>query len=196
MVIIATVILVVGLVCYMIMRAMMNSPFGRLMRAVRENEVTLESTGKNVTNIRRQIMMFGSGIMAVSGVLVSYYYSYVQHVMYDRVTYTFWPWLMITVGGLGNNTGSYLGTLLCVALLKALNVMKQGVGVLLIGTKWIKLIDIFEDMILGAFLIVFMIYKPRGLMPEKSLHINGVDYVGIIRDESRSGDSPGGSSAP
>ena len=196
MVIIATVILLVGLVCYMIMRAMMNSPFGRLMRAVRENEVTLESTGKNVTNIRRQIMMFGSGIMAVSGVLVSYYYSYVQYVMYDRVTYTFWPWLMITVGGLGNNAGSYLGTLLCVALLKALNVMKQGVGVLLIGTKWIKLIDIFEDLFLGAFLIIFMIYKPRGLVPEKSLSIKGVDYVGIIMDESRSGDSSGGSSAP
>jgi len=196
MVIIATVILVVGLVCYMIMQAMMNSPFGRLMRAVRENEVTLESTGKNVAKIRRQIMMFGSGIMAVSGVLVSYYYLFVQHVMYDRVTYTFWPWLMITVGGLGSNAGSYLGTLLCVALLKALNIMKQGVGVLLIGSKWIKLIDIFEDMILGAFLIIFMIYKPRGLVPEKSLHIKGVDYVGIMRDESRAGDSSGGSSAP
>jgi len=153
----------------MIMLAMMNSPFGRLMRALRENEVTLESTGKNVADIRRQIMMFGSGIMAVSGVLVSYYYGYVQHVMYDRVTYTFWPWLMITVGGLGNNAGSYLGTLLCVALLKALNVMKQGVGVLLIGTRWIKLVDIFEDMILGAFLLIFMIYKPRGSCPRRAL---------------------------
>ena len=112
------------------------------------------------------------------------------------MTYTFWPWLMITVGGLGSNAGSYLGTLLCVALLKALNIMKQGVGVLLIGSKWIKLIDIFEDMILGAFLIIFMIYKPRGLVPEKSLHIKGVNYVGIIRDESRAGDSSGGSSAP
>ena len=48
----------------------------------------------------------------------------------------------------------------------------------------------------GAFLIVFMIYEPRGLVPEKSLHINGVDYVGIMRDESRAGDSSGGSSAP
>ena len=48
----------------------------------------------------------------------------------------------------------------------------------------------------GAFLIVFIIYKPRGLVPEKSLHINGVDYVGIMRDEPRDGDSSGGSSAP
>jgi branched-chain amino acid transport system permease protein len=195
MVIIATVILVVGLTCYLIMRAMMNSPFGRLMRALRDNEVTLESAGKNVTNIRRQVMMFGSGIMALSGVLVSYYYSYVQHTMYDRVTYTFWPWLMITLGGLGNNAGSYLGTLLCVAVLKALNVMKQGVGVLLIGTKWIKLIDIFEDLFLGAFLILFMIYRPRGLVPEKNLSIDGVDYVGMVREGPRPG-APGDSSDP
>jgi len=48
----------------------------------------------------------------------------------------------------------------------------------------------------GAFFIVFMIYKPRGLVPEKSLNINGVDYVGIMRDESRAGDSSGSSSAP
>ncbi len=74
--------------------------------------------------------------------------------------------------------------------------MKQGVGVLLIGTKWIKLIDIFDDLIMGAFLILVMIYRPRGLLPEKSLSINGVDYVGIMRDEPRSGDSSGGSSAP
>ena len=51
-------------------------------------------------------------------------------------------------------------------------------------------------MILGAFLIIFMIYKPRGLVPEKSLNIKGVDYVGIMRDESRADDSSGGSSAP
>lgn len=100
MIIIATVILLVGLACYLIVSAMMNSPFGRLMRALRENEVTLESTGKNVTDIRRQIMTLGSGVMALSGVLVSYYYSYVQYAMYDRVTYTLWPWLMITLGGL------------------------------------------------------------------------------------------------
>ena len=48
----------------------------------------------------------------------------------------------------------------------------------------------------GAFLLVFMIYKPRGLVPEKDLNINGVDYVGIMRDESRAGDSSVGSSAP
>lgn len=181
MVILALVILSVGLVCFFIMRAMMNSPFGRLMKAVRENEMALESTGKNVAEVRRQVMMFGSGIMAFSGVLLSFYYSYVQHTMYDRVTYTFWPWLMITVGGLGNNAGAYVGTLLCVSILKGLNISKQSIGPLLIGTEWIKVIGYLESLILGALLLVFLIFRPQGLVPEKSLMIRGVNYKELLR---------------
>ena len=183
MVILATAILSVGLVCFFIMRAMMNSPFGRLMRAVRENEVSLESTGKNVATVRRGVMMFGSGIMALSGVLLSYYYSFVQHTMFDRMSYTFWPWLMITIGGLGNNTGAYLGTLVCVSIIKALNISKQTLGPLLVGTMWIKLVGYFEEIILSTLLLVFLIFKPRGLVPEKILMIKGVDYNRVIKGE-------------
>jgi len=181
MVILATVIMLVGLVCFFIMRAMMNSPFGRLMKAVRENEMALESTGKNVAEVRRQVMMFGGGIMALSGVLLSYYYCYVQHTMYDRVTYTFWPWLMITVGGLGNNAGAYLGTLLCVSILKGLNLSKQSLGPILIGTQWIKVISYLENMILGALLLIFLMFRPQGLIPEKNLMIRGVNYLKVLR---------------
>lgn len=187
MVILAMVILVVGLVAYIIINTMVNSPFGRLMRSVRDNEMTLQSTGKNVAQLRSQVMMFGSGIMALSGVLLAFYYSYVQYNMYSRVDYTFWPWLMITIGGLGSNGGSYVGALTCVSIIKGLNLSKQSIGPLLIGTKWIKLINYFEDMLLGLLLLLFLMFKPRGLIPEKNLVIKKVDYIGIVTDdESRS----------
>jgi len=180
MVIIAMVILSVGLFAYIIINTMVNSPFGRLMRSVRDNEMTLQSTGKNVAKLRSQVMMFGSGVMALSGVLLAYYYTFVQYNMYSRVDYTFWPWLMITIGGLGSNGGSYVGALTCVSIIKGLNLTKQGIGPLLIGTRWIKLINYFEDLILGALLLVFLIFKPRGIIPEKNLVIKGVDYIKII----------------
>ncbi len=180
MVIIALVILIVGLVAYIIINTMVNSPFGRLMRSVRDNEMTLRSTGKNVAQIRSQVMMFGSGIMALSGVLLAYYYTFVQYNMYSRMDYTYWPWLMITIGGLGSNGGSYLGTITCVSIIKGLNLSKQGIGPLLIGTTWIKVINYFEDMILGLLLLVFLIFKPRGIIPEKNLVIKGIDYIKII----------------
>lgn len=183
MAIIAIVILTIGLLCYLIMRTMVNSPYGRLMRAVRDNEITLESTGKHVAGVRSGVMMFGSGIMAISGVLLTYYYSFVQHNMYDRVAYTFWPWLMITIGGLANNAGGYMGTLVCVAIIKSLGVSKRYLGPLLIGTKLIRLIGYLEDIILATLLIVFLIKKPRGLVPEKNLRIKGIRYNEIISDK-------------
>ena len=183
MVILAMVILVVGLFAYLIINTMVNSPFGRLMRSVRDNEITLQSTGKNVAQIRSQVMMFGSGVMAMSGVLLAFYYSFVQYNMYTRVDYTFWPWLMITIGGLGSNGGSYIGALTCVSIIKGLNLSKQTIGPLLIGTKWLKIINYLEDMILGLLLLVFLIFKPRGLLPEKNLVIKKVDYIGILSEK-------------
>jgi branched-chain amino acid transport system permease protein len=180
MVIIALVILVVGLAAYIIINTMVNSPFGRLMRSVRDNEMTLRSTGKNVAQIRSQVMMFGSGIMAISGVLLAYYYTFVQYTMYTRIDYTYWPWLMITIGGLGSNGGSYLGTITCVSIIKGLNLSKQNIGPLLIGTKWLQLINYFEDIILGSLLLIFLIFKPRGIIPEKNIVIKGVDYIKLV----------------
>lgn len=180
MVILAMVILLVGLFAYVIINTMVNSPFGRLMRGVRDNEMTLRSTGKNVGLIRSQVMMFGSAIMAMSGVLLAYYYTFVQYNMYSRVDYTFWPWLMITIGGLGSNGGSYLGALTCVSIIKGISISKQTIGPYLIGTKWIKLINYYDDMILGVLLLLFLIFKPRGIIPEKNLVLKGVDYVKIL----------------
>ncbi len=187
MVILALVIIIVGLACYYLMHTMLNSPYGRLMRGLRDNEMTLHSTGKDISKLRSEVMMFGSGIMAVAGVLLAYYYSFVQYNIYDRVAYTFWPWLMITIGGLGSNPGGYVGTLFCVSIIKGLSLSKQTLGPLLIGTKWIKLINYFEDMILGSLLLLFLMFKPRGLVPEKNLVIKGVNYIDLImgKEESR-----------
>jgi branched-chain amino acid transport system permease protein len=121
--------------------------------------------------------------MAVAGVLLAYYYSFVQYQMYDRVSYTFWPWLMITIGGLGSNPGGYIGTLFCVTILKGLSLSKQTIGPLLIGTKWIRLINYFEDILLGSLLLLFLMFKPRGMVPEKNLVIKGVNYIKIISEE-------------
>ena len=185
MVILAMVIIIVGLVCYYVMHTMLNSPYGRLMRGLRDNEMTLHSTGKDVAKLRSEVMMFGSGIMSVAGVLLAYYYSFVQYNIYDRISYTFWPWLMITIGGLGSNPGGFVGTAFCVTIIKGLSLSKQTLGPMLIGTQWLKLINYFEDMILGGLLLIFLIFKPRGLVPEKNLVIKGVNYIELITGKKK-----------
>jgi branched-chain amino acid transport system permease protein len=175
--------LIVGLVCYFIIRTMQNSPFGRLMRATRENEWTVLSTGKNVVDIRRKVMMFSSGMMAVTGVLIAFYYNFVQYQMFTRNDFTFWPWLMVIIGGAGNNAGTMMGVIVGIGLIKGLSLVNMVYGDLIAATRQTALIGFLENMMLGALLLLVMAYKPRGLIPEKKLFIPGINYQGIISEE-------------
>ncbi len=190
MIIVAVSIMSVGLVCYFIVRAMLNSPFGRIMRAVRDNEVTFASMGKSVSGVRRQVMMFGSGMMAVAGVLFSLYFSFIQYQLYSRVNYTFWPWLMIIIGGIGNNAGAYFGTLICVSILRVIWLIQQLIRPAIIGTMWVRLIDNLRDILMSSLLCYFMMKRPRGFIPERLLSIPRIDYSGIVFEKLK-GDLPG-----
>jgi branched-chain amino acid transport system permease protein len=185
MLIVALTTIVIGIFCYFIIRTMQNSPFGRLMKAVRENEWTVMSVAKNVTKIRREVMMFSSGMMAVTGVLLAFYYNFVQYQIYDRNTYTFWPWLMIAIGGTGNNAGALLGVIVGVALLKGISIFNLLFGRAIAETGRATLFLTLENMALAVLLIFFITYKPRGLIPERLHHIRGIDYKGIIMGESQ-----------
>lgn len=177
-VIMAVVTLFIGLVAFFIYRTMLNSPYGRLMRSIRENEITVGSVGKNVVGIRRNILMFASGITAIAGSLLAFYYSFVVEANYQRAMWTYWPWLMLIMGGPGNNAGTFLGTSLIVALRR-----------IIIVYKWVfdKLfffpIAYFERLLLGILLLVVMIFRPNGLIPEKLLYIPGINYRQLVREE-------------
>lgn len=174
----AVITLAIGLVAFFIFRTMLNSPYGRLMRAIRENEVTVTSVGKNVVGIRRNILILASGITALAGVLNAFYYSYVVEAHYQRAYWTYWPWLMLILGGPGNNAGTFLGCALVVAMRR-----------IIIYYKWIFdqyfffPISYFEDILLGTLLIVIMIFRPSGIIPEKLLYISGVPYGRLVREE-------------
>jgi len=180
MLIVALTTLVVGFFCFLVIQTTQNSPFGRLIRAVRENEWTLSSVGKDVTKIRREVMMFSSGMMAVTGVLIAFYFNFVQYQFYDRNSYTLWPWLMITIGGMGNNAGALIGVIVGVAILRGLTTFNIMFGQAIAKTGQASLFLMIENMSLGALLLLFMIKKPRGLIPEKQLHIPGINYKSII----------------
>lgn len=178
-VVMAVITLFVGLISFFIFRTMLNSPYGRLMRAIRENEVTVGSVGKNVVGIRRNILMFASGITALAGTLIAFYFSYVVEANYQRAFWTYWPWLMLIMGGPGNNAGTFLGTALVVAMRRIIIVYKwffEG----FFGFP----ITYFESVLLGTLLIAVMIFRPNGLIPEKLLYIPGINYRQLVREEA------------
>jgi len=174
----AVITLFIGLVSFFIFRTMLNSPYGRLMRAIRENEVTVSSVGKNVIGIRRNILMFASGITAISGTLLAFYFSYVVEANYQRAFWTYWPWLMLILGGPGNNAGTFLGCALVTAMRRIIIVQKW-----LIESLFFFPVAYFESVLLGALLLLVIMFRPNGLIPEKLLYIPGVNYTQMVRED-------------
>ena len=178
----AVITLTISILLYVVLRTMQNSPFGRLMRAARESEVTLNSVGKNVTAIRRRVLMFGSGITAVAGVLLAYYYSFVIELNFHGSFWNYWPWMMLLIGGSGNYAGTYIGSVLIFAMRRLLVIFRSQISSFI----WYPIV-IFENQLMGLLFLVILILRPRGLIPEKPLHVKGVDYKRIMAE----GDSEG-----
>ena len=177
-VITAVITLLLGLISFFIFRTMLNSPYGRLMRSMRENEVTLGSIGKNVVGIRRNILMFASGVTAIAGVMNVYYLQFSTESGYQRAYWTYWPWLMLILGGPGNNAGTFLGAAMIIALRRVIIVYKFE-----IQQFFFFPISYLEDVLLGGLLVVVMIFRPSGLIPEKLLYIPGVNYAKMVKED-------------
>jgi branched-chain amino acid transport system permease protein len=128
-------------------------------------------------------MMFSSGMMAVTGVLIAFNYNFVQYQMFSRNDFTFWPWLMVIIGGAGNNAGALMGVLVGVGLIRGISMLNMVFGDVIAASRQTAMIGFLENMALGALLIIAMAFKPRGLIPEKKLFIPGIDYEGLIREE-------------
>ena len=174
----AVITLFIGLVSFFIFRTMLNSPYGRLMRAIRENEVTVGSVGKNVVGIRRNILMFASGVTALSGTLLAFYFSFVVEANYQRAFWTYWPWLMLILGGPGNNAGTFLGCALIVAMRRVIIVNKW-----VLQQLFFFPVAYFESILLGVLLVGVIMFRPNGLIPEKLLYIPGVNYTMMVQEE-------------
>jgi branched-chain amino acid transport system permease protein len=179
-VIMAVITLLIGLISFFIFRTMLNSPYGRLMRAIRENDGTVNSVGKNVIGIRRNILMFASGITALAGTMLAFYYSFVVDNAFQRADWTYWPWLMLILGGPGNNAGTFLGAALIIALRRIILVSKWALEQYLFFP-----IAYVENILLGLLLILVIIFRPRGLIPEKLLYIPGINYRKMVNEDTQ-----------
>jgi len=133
-----------------------------------------------VVAIRRNVLMFASGITAVVGVLIAYYYSYVIQSNFIRATWTYWPWLMLMVGGPGNNAGTFVGCALIIAMRRIIIVYKWALE----RFVWYPIV-IFEQQLLALLLLIVMVFRPDGLIPEKLLRIPGIDYKRLVNEESQ-----------
>ena len=154
----------------------LKSPWGRMMRAIRDNEVAAEAMGKDVTARHLQVFVLGSAICGLAGAMMTTLDGQLTPGTYQPLRFTFLVWVMVIVGGSGNNFGAVLGGF----LIWFLWVQVEPMGLFLMevitagmadgsGLKE-HLLDSAAHMRLltmGLILLLVLRFSPRGLIPEK-----------------------------
>jgi len=154
--------ILIAIAVFVYSEKLIRSPLGRMLRAVRDNEVTAESLGKNTTQIRIKVIMVSAALAAIGGALYAFYVGGTIAFAYDRASWTFWPFLMILIGGLANNKGVIIGTLLFVTLRKFIIFFKDSFqGYVPFDVIWL------DFLLLGVILLVVLLYRPQGIFVEK-----------------------------
>ena len=154
----------------------LRSPWGRMMRAIRDNEDAAKAMGKNVVKQHLFIFMLGSAIIGFAGAMLVTYDGLFTPSSYQPLRYTFLIWVMVLLGGTGNNYGAILGgfavwfiwiesapfALFIINLLTFQ--LDEGNE---IKSHLINSIPYFRYLMMGLGLLLVMRYRPKGLLPEK-----------------------------
>lgn len=102
------VMLALAALYFAIQRAI-DSPWGRVLRAIREDEEATAAAGKNVFRFKLQAFILGAAVMGIGGALYAHGFRYIDPFIFDPLLATFIIWVMLMVGGSGNNLGALLG---------------------------------------------------------------------------------------
>ena len=168
-------VIVLAIILWLSERAL-NSPWGRMMRAIRDNEEAAEAMGKDVTKRHLQVFILGSAVCGIAGAMMTSLDGLLTPQSYQPLRFTFLIWVMVIVGGSGNNWGAVLGGFLLWFFW--IEVEPIGHWLLSILTSGIPdnlpikehLLDSAAHMRLitmGIILLVTLRFAPKGLIPEK-----------------------------
>ncbi|MEZ0345138.1 MAG: branched-chain amino acid ABC transporter permease [Infirmifilum sp.] len=136
-----------------------TSPFGRVIRAIRDNEVAAQSLGRDIVKIRAIVLVLGSILAAIAGVLYAFYVGSVNPDDFT-VMKTFIVVLMVVVGGKGNPFGPLVGAGVYIMIDRMITFAKQMVSLPFD-------INYFSYIVLGLLLIIVIMQRPSGIVPEK-----------------------------
>ena len=153
----------------------LKSPWGRMMRAIRDNETAAEAMGKNVTKKHLVVFVIGSGVIGMAGAMLTTLDGSFTPTTYQPLRFTFLIWVMVIIGGSGNNWGAILGGM----FIWFFWIQAEPIGLWLIDKLtfamaddyWLK-IQLIENaahmrlMTVGIILIIALRFSPKGLIPE------------------------------
>ena len=151
------------LLVYLVVRGATASPWGRVLRAIRENEDTAKSVGKSTSNYRMQSFVLGGALMGLAGALFAHRNGTVAPDAFGPF-FTFLVWTMLIVGGSGNNRGAVLGALTVSFVWFGTPLIQEDLPDFL-GTRVFQI----RQLVIGLLIVVFLLLRPQGLLPEQPI---------------------------
>ena len=168
--------LIVLFILYWLCEKALNSPWGRMMRAIRDNEVAAESMGKDVKTRHLQVFILGSAVCGIAGAMLVTLDGQLTPTNYHPLRFTFIIWVMVILGGAGNNMGAILGGF----IIWFFWVEVEYIGLFLMDflTSGFSDDSAFRNhmlnsaaymryLTLGMILVLVLRFNPKGLIPEK-----------------------------
>ena len=168
--------ILVLLIIFFLLQKAIKSPWGRMMRAVRDNETSAEAMGINVKKRHLQVFIIGSAIIGISGAMLTTLDGQFTPSSYQPLRYTFLIWIMVIIGGSGNNHGAIIGGF----AIWFFWIQAEPIGIFLIELITIFLSDQNEMklyllnhaaymrlLLMGLVLILALRFFPKGIIEEE-----------------------------
>ena len=168
--------LIVLFLLYWLCEKALNSPWGRMMRSIRDNEIAAESMGKDVKSRHLQVFILGSAVCGIAGAMLVTLDGQLTPTNYHPLRFTFIIWVMVILGGAGNNLGAILGGF--IIWFFWVEVEYIGLFLMDILTSGFSDDNAFRNHMLGSaaymryltlglILVLVLRFNPKGLIPEK-----------------------------
>ncbi|MEO4042800.1 branched-chain amino acid ABC transporter permease [Hoeflea sp. CAU 1731] len=165
-------------IIYLLLERAYNAPWGRMMRAIRDNETAAEAMGKDVTSRRIEIFVLGSVLMGFGGAMLIHFASIYDPSGFLDLNHTFLIWVMVILGGSGNNRGAIFGAIFVYIVW----VMSEPITLALFdvirtyGVAWFdweppsdfnsRALQM-RVFVIGLTITLVLRFAPRGLLPER-----------------------------
>ena len=168
--------LIIVIILLILTQKALYSPWGRMMRAIRDNEEAANAMGKNVVKQHLLIFILGSAIVGIAGAMLVTQDGLFTPGSYRPMRYTFLIWVMVIVGGSGNNFGAILGGFVVWFLwieaapiaLFLINFFTAGIPETnALKAHLIESVPYFRFLMMGLGLLLIMRFRPKGILPEK-----------------------------
>jgi ABC-type branched-subunit amino acid transport system permease subunit len=176
-------VLVVAVICYSIAWRVTRSPFGRVLRAIREDESACRALGKNTLMFKVLVFSVAGGIAAITGSLAAHYVSFISPFSFT-IEVSVFIIVMVVLGGEANFWGPLVGAFLLIGITEGLRFVP--------GAS--SYIDALREVLYGAILVFFMIFRPQGVLPEHSGRRRNLEIHEELagrKSQSSPGEGPG-----